>query len=50
MKINIAHIEPESYIYAPEKQFVIWMQGCSIHCKGCWNKEMWSFDKKQLSV
>lgn len=48
MKINIAHIEPESYIYAPEKQFVIWMQGCSIHCKGCWNTEMWSFEKKQL--
>lgn len=48
MKINIAHIEPESYIYAPGKQFVIWVQGCSIHCKGCWNKEMWSFNKKQL--
>ena len=48
MKINIAHIEPESYIYAPEKQFVIWMQGCSIHCKGCWNTEMWSFSNKQL--
>ncbi len=48
MRINIAHIEPESYIYAPEKQFVIWMQGCSIHCKGCWNTEMWSFNKKKL--
>ena len=46
MKINVAHIEPESYIYAPDKQFVIWLQGCSIRCKGCWNKEMWSFDKK----
>jgi len=48
MKINIAYIEPESYIYAPEKQFVIWVQGCSIHCKGCWNKQMWSFDKNRL--
>ena len=48
MKINVAHIEPESYIYAPEKQFVIWVQGCSIHCKGCWNTEMWSFKENQL--
>jgi len=49
MKINISHIEPGSYIYAPEKQFVIWMQGCSIRCKGCWNKEMWSFEKKNYT-
>jgi len=48
MKMNIAHIESESYIYAPGKQYVIWMQGCSIHCKGCWNSEMWSFNKVKL--
>ncbi len=47
MKVNIAHIEPESYIYAPGKQFVVWMQGCSIRCKGCWNKGMWSFGEKK---
>lgn len=46
MKINVAHIEPESYIYAPEKQFVIWLQGCRIRCEGCWNDKMWSFQKK----
>lgn len=49
MKINISHIEPDSYIYAPGKQFVIWVQGCSIHCKGCWNFDMWSFDENQLT-
>ncbi|MEA3452165.1 MAG: 4Fe-4S single cluster domain-containing protein [Bacteroidota bacterium] len=48
MKINVSHIEPDSYIYAPGKQFVIWMQGCSIHCKGCWNTEMWSFEANKL--
>lgn len=49
--MNIAHIEEHSFIYGPKCRFVIWVQGCSIHCKGCWNKEMWTFDKKStLSV
>jgi anaerobic ribonucleoside-triphosphate reductase activating protein len=49
--MNIAHIEEHSFIYGPGCRFVIWVQGCSIHCKGCWNKEMWSFDDKtNLSV
>ena len=42
--MKIAHIEKSSSIYGPGDRFVIWTQGCSIHCKGCWNKEMWSFD------
>lgn len=44
--MNIAHIEEHSFIYGPGCRFVIWVQGCSIHCKGCWNKEMWSFKAK----
>lgn len=49
--MNIAHIEEHSFIYGPNCKFVIWVQGCSIHCKGCWNKEMWAFeDKTNLSV
>lgn len=44
--MNIAHIEDHSLIYGPGIRFVIWVQGCSIHCKGCWNKEMWSFKKQ----
>ena len=43
--MNIAHIEEQSFIYGPGCRYVIWVQGCSLHCKGCWNKEMWSFDK-----
>lgn len=45
---NIAHIEPESEIYGPGRRFVIWLQGCSLACPGCWNKEMWSFEPKHL--
>jgi anaerobic ribonucleoside-triphosphate reductase activating protein len=49
--MNIAHIEEHSFIYGPGCRFVIWVQGCSIHCKGCWNKEMWSFKtKNEISV
>lgn len=47
--MNIAHIEEQSFIYGPGCRFVIWVQGCSIHCKGCWNKEMWSFKERELS-
>ena len=25
-------------------RFAIWVQGCSIHCKGCANSHMWDFD------
>lgn len=49
--MNIAHIEEHSFIYGPNCRFVIWVQGCSIRCKGCWNAEMWGFeDKTILSV
>ena len=40
--LNVAHIESCSHIYGPGKRFVVWVQGCSLACKGCWNKQMWS--------
>lgn len=46
--MNIAHIEEHSFIYGPNCRFVIWVQGCSIRCKGCWNREMWAFDNKTI--
>lgn len=45
---NVAHIEPESHIYGPGKRFVIWLQGCSLACEGCWNQDMWSAREKKL--
>lgn len=38
---NIAHIESTTHIYGPGKHFTIWLQGCTLACQGCWNKEMW---------
>jgi len=46
--MNLAHIEEKSYIYGPGSRFVIWTQGCSLRCEGCWNFEMWPFEKKIL--
>jgi len=45
--MNVAHLENQSFIYGPGSRFVIWVQGCSLHCKGCWNFRMWSFEKRE---
>lgn len=36
---NIGHIEFGSEIYGPGKRTVIWFQGCTLRCKGCWNTQ-----------
>jgi anaerobic ribonucleoside-triphosphate reductase activating protein len=46
--LNINSIEPISEIYGPNKRFVIWTQGCNLNCKGCWNKDTWSFKENIL--
>lgn len=40
--MKISHIQEQSKIYGPGNRFVIWVQGCSLRCPGCWNPEMWS--------
>jgi anaerobic ribonucleoside-triphosphate reductase activating protein len=32
-----------SAIYGPGLRTVIWTQGCSIRCPGCWNDKLWDF-------
>lgn len=46
--LNIAEIVEESHILGPGKRFVIWVQGCKIRCKGCWNQEMWSMEPNKI--
>jgi anaerobic ribonucleoside-triphosphate reductase activating protein len=49
--MNIAYIEEQSFIYGPGCRFVIWTQGCSLHCAGCWNDTLWDFrDNRIMSV
>ena len=45
---NLSHIETSSLIYGPGRRFVIWFQGCSLACEGCWNQDMWSFKDNRL--
>lgn len=41
MKIRINSYITKTNVEGPETRFCIWVQGCSIHCKGCANKHMW---------
>lgn len=47
--VNKVDIRINSYIPVTDVEgvgtrFAIWVQGCSIHCKGCANSHMWNFD------
>lgn len=46
--INYHSYVKSSSIYGPGKRFVLWVQGCKIQCKGCWNSEMWSLATNKL--
>ena len=48
MLVNVAQIVTQSSIYGPGVRAVVWLQGCSLHCPGCWNKEMWSHAPHKL--
>ena len=32
------------HLYGPGKRLLIFLKGCSIHCEGCVNSHLWSFD------
>jgi len=40
--LNIAHTIPRSAVNGPGERFVLWVQGCTLGCPGCWNPETWS--------
>ena len=47
---DYAIIENE-HLYGPGKRLLIFLQGCSLHCKGCINKHLWDFGKgKNISA
>ena len=44
--LNIARTLPRSAVNGPGERFVVWVQGCSIRCPGCWNPDTWSHRSK----
>lgn len=46
--LNIMGYVDESEVNGPGCRAVVWVQGCLLHCKGCFNPQSWSFDINQL--
>jgi anaerobic ribonucleoside-triphosphate reductase activating protein len=43
MQIN--RILTNNKVNGPGSRYIIWVQGCSIHCDGCGNTDTWDFSK-----
>lgn len=41
--IRVAGIVPESIVDGPGMRYVLFVQGCPHHCKGCHNAETWDY-------
>ena len=35
---------PRSAVNGPGERGVVWLQGCALHCPGCWNSSTHRFD------
>ncbi len=46
--LNIMGYVDESEVNGPGRRAVVWVQGCLRQCRGCFNKESWSFAINQL--
>ena len=46
--LNVADILEDATSEGPGIRFTIWVQGCPIRCKGCWNSHMWGFEPNHL--
>lgn len=47
-KLNISKILLKTTIEGPGIRMAIWLQGCTINCKGCSNKEMIPIEEKMV--
>lgn len=48
LRLNIASILQNSNVGGPGLRDLIWVQGCSIGCKGCFNQHLWSYEPKYI--
>jgi len=47
MKLRIHHFLPSSYANGPGCRAVLWVQGCPLHCPGCFNPYTHAFNQGQ---
>ena len=45
LQINTAEFLERSKANGPGVRAVLWVQGCPIRCKDCFNRNLWSFEK-----
>lgn len=48
MYLRLYMTVPCSKVLGPYKRFIIWVQGCKKHCKGCIAKDSWTLDGGDL--
>lgn len=48
IKVYDLMIVENEHLYGPGKRLLLFLKGCSIHCDGCVNKHLWSFDSGKL--
>jgi anaerobic ribonucleoside-triphosphate reductase activating protein len=48
MKIRLYKYLKNTKVEGPGTRFCLWVQGCPIHCEGCWAKETWPMEGGQL--
>ena len=41
-KLLVGQIEQNCSIYGPHQRTVVWTQGCTLGCRGCWNQDLWT--------
>lgn len=46
--LNIMGYVDESEVNGPGSRAVLWVQGCSRECDGCFNPASWSYEPNQL--
>ncbi len=44
IRIQKVMIVDNEHLYGPRRRLLIYLKGCSIHCEGCINPHLWSFD------
>ena len=42
--LRVAGVIEESIVDGPGLRFVLFLQGCRTHCKGCQNPQTWDFN------